>query len=420
MKLLNKTGIYTIFGAAIVFVLGGFIFYFFINREINIELIEKLYQEKYKIEDQLAKFDSLPQLILQPSDPVEFKEAKAEQYKRGYEYADTLVFNKYEQENVPSRQIRFYAKSKKQTYYVIISKSLLESEDLAEVISKAIVILFLIFLFFIFLLNRFISKKVWKPFFDNLITIREFDITGIKQLELKGSDINEFKLLNKVILNMTNKIQSDYKSLKEFTENASHEIQTPLAIIKSKLELLIQQENYKEEQMEAIQSVYDAANRLSRLNQALILLAKIENHQFEKREQIDLSEVVKKHISNFKELIEAKEIKLEQDIENHVKLKINPVLADVLISNLLTNAIKHNVEKGEINLKLTKNELMVSNTGAELKIDPLELFDRFKKDNVSSESLGLGLSIVKKIIESENLRISYTFKNPSHIIQIKF
>ena len=218
---------------------------------------------------------------------------------------------------------------------------------------------------------------------------------------------------------MTNKIQGDYKSLKEFTENASHEIQTPLAIIKSKLELLIQQENFKEEQMQAIQSVYDAANRLSRLNQALILLTKIENHQFEKREQIDLTEVVKKHILNFKELIEAKEIRLNHTIEGDVKLKINPVLADVLISNLLTNAIKHNVEKGEINLSLSKNELTVSNTGAELKINPLELFDRFKKDSVSSESLGLGLSIVKKICDSEKFTISYECLNKLHSLKIK-
>ncbi len=420
MKLLNKTGIYTILGSALVFVLGGFIFYNFLNMEINTELAEKLYQEKYKIESQLQKLDSLPALILEPSDPVQFEEVEANEFKTEFKFVDTLIYDKYEDENVPSRQIRFYAKAKAKIYYVIISKSLLESEDLVDVITKALAILFVIFLFFIYLLNRFVSKKIWSPFFVNLNKIKEFDLSALKPLQLENSDINEFKQLNQVILNMTSKMQGDYKSLKEFSENASHEIQTPLAIIKSKLELLIQSESLKEDQMQAIQSVYDAANRLSRLNQALILLSKIENHQFEKREQINFSELIKKHISNFSELIEAKEIKLKQSVQNNVILTINPILADILISNLITNAIKHNAEKGEIEIKLLADSFLISNTGEDLKANPLELFERFKKENTGSESLGLGLSIVKKIIESEKLLIEYSYQKPNHIIQIKF
>ena len=278
----------------------------------------------------------------------------------------------------------------------------------------------LILLVTLFLINRFFLNKLWKPFNTTLQQIKQFNLSGRNNINLEQSKITEFTELNHAVSIMTNRVSQDYDEIKNFTENASHEIQTPLAIIKSKLELLSQSENLKEEQMNTIQSVYEATNRLSKLNQSLILLTKIDNQQFRESEEVNISILINKHLSNYEELIAAKLITIKKNIEDNVKMNMNETLAEILIANLITNAIKHNIDKGIIEITLTNNRLCISNTGIPLECDPSELFERFKKDKVSSESLGLGLSIVKKICERYGYRINYNYSDLLHTTSINF
>ena len=209
----------------------------------------------------------------------------------------------------------------------------------------------------------------------------------------------------------------DYEEIKSFTENASHEIQTPLSIIKSRLELL-SQSDLSEDQMNTIQSVYEATNRLSKLNQSLILLTKIDNQQFSESEEVNMSILINKHLSNYEELISAKLITIKKNIRDNVKININETLAEILVSNLITNAIKHNIDKGVIEIILTGHQISISNTGIPLQSESSELFERFKKDKVSSESLGLGLSIVKKICERYGFTVTYHYSDLLHTVSI--
>jgi len=272
----------------------------------------------------------------------------------------------------------------------------------------------------LFLINRLFLNNLWKPFNTTLQQIKQFNLSGKEKLHLEQSNISEFTELNNAVTIMTNRVSQDYDEIKNFTENASHEIQTPLAIIKSKLELLSQSENLKEEQMNTIQSVYEATNRLSKLNQSLILLTKIDNQQFKESEEVNISILINKHLSNYEELIAAKLITIKKNIDDNVKMNMNETLAEILISNLITNAIKHNIDNGIIEITLTNNYFSISNTGIPLQSDPSELFERFKKDTVSSESLGLGLSIVKKISERYGYEINYHYSDTLHTTSIKF
>jgi len=219
---------------------------------------------------------------------------------------------------------------------------------------------------------------------------------------------------------MSKKLQQDYRSLKEFNENASHEIQTPLAIIKSKLELLIQNEALDEDQMRIINSVYEATNRMSRLNQGLLLISKIDNNQFPRAEKINFQQLIEKNLEHFEELISLKKIRVTVSFSKKVEHEMNKTLAEILVSNLLSNAIRHNLEEGEISVTMDAENLTISNTGHPLTLSPGELFERFRKSDRNSESAGLGLAIVKRILLIYNYHISYTVNGPTHQLKISF
>jgi signal transduction histidine kinase len=242
----------------------------------------------------------------------------------------------------------------------------------------------------------------------------------MKPTSLGKSGIKEFDILNGFINQMTEKVSADYKNLKEFTENASHELQTPLAITKGKLELLLQQENLTQEQIDLIESSYASITHMSKLNKSLTLLSKIENEEFSNTESINISSELNKALDDFSDLIKLKNLDLESNIKEEVITKNDKTLIKVLINNLLQNAIRHNNEGGRIIIELSENQLIIKNTGAGLDIPGEQLFERFKKGIHTEKNSGLGLSIVHKICEISQYRISYDIEDEWHKIIITF
>ncbi|MBK6834145.1 MAG: hypothetical protein IPG89_07685 [Bacteroidetes bacterium] len=218
---------------------------------------------------------------------------------------------------------------------------------------------------------------------------------------------------------MTEKISNDYEKLKNFTENASHELQTPLAIIKGKTELLMQTQGLTEEQSKLISEIDQTSNRLKKLNQTLLLLSKIENNQFKNEKSIDFSEILKSKLEQIEDLIKIKNIKLNAQIESSSQ-NINPVLADILISNLLSNALRYTPENGAISIQLNSKEFLISNNGNPLKFGGDKIFDRFHKEGESSESTGLGLALVKQIAVINKQGINYQYSNNMHFFTYIF
>ena len=220
---------------------------------------------------------------------------------------------------------------------------------------------------------------------------------------------------------MTTKLTSDYLSLKEFSENASHEMQTPLAIIQSKLELLFQKQDIGEENLKAVNSAYQAVNRLSKLHHELNLLTRIENQEYRDLESIDLKSFLENQIENFSDILELKNIELNRSIVSDLKVNANTYLLEILFSNLFSNAIKHNLAKaGKINIELKEKTFTISNTGMEPEYALDSLFERFKKGKPGAESTGLGLALVKQICSVHGFNISYSFHNKLHILKLEF
>ncbi|HUS03130.1 MAG TPA: HAMP domain-containing sensor histidine kinase [Chitinophagaceae bacterium] len=418
MKLLTKYNRVNIITTVIVLLISAICYYFLITSVLINQLDKDLKIEEQEVKDFIIENNQLPDPTNYKDEQEEFLPTTNEKVKRRFSSMD--IFNKEHHENVAYRQLEFPLLFSGKQYRILIRKSEEETDDLIRfilTITLGILVILLITLFFI---NRFFLNQLWKPFNITLEQVKQFNLSGKEKVLLPQSDITEFTELNNAVNIMTSRAIQDYNEIKSFTENASHEIQTPLAIIKSKLELLSQTENLKEEQMNTIQSGYEAANRLSKLNQSLILLTKIDNQQFRESEDVDVSLLLNGQLSNYEELISAKSITVKKNIPDKIIMNMNEALAEILISNLITNAIKHNIDSGTIEINLTGTGLSVSNTGMPLESLPSELFERFKKDKVSSESLGLGLSIVKKICERYCYHVNYNYSDPLHTTRINF
>jgi signal transduction histidine kinase len=417
MKLLSTYNRVNVLVTIVVLLLSAFFYYFFIEAALIHQLDKNLVVEENEITGFIHENDQLPE-------PV-FSEDEQEIYTPGTgnikrKISTVEIHNKEHDENIFYRQLEFPVTVKGKIYRVDVRKSKEETEDLVQLILKitfAIVVLLLITLFII---NRFVLSKLWKPFNTTLQQIKQFNLSEKDEVYLEQTNINEFTELNTAVKIMTKKASSDYDEIKSFTENASHEIQTPLAIIKSRLELLSQSESLGEEDMNTIQIISETTNRLSKLNQSLLLLTKIDNKQFKETEQVNISDMMFHVLDNYEELLHAKQIIVIKTIEQGIKLVVNETLAEILITNLLTNAIKHNIEKGVIEIGLNKKHLLVSNTGAVLNAEPSVFFERFKKGCSSNDSLGLGLSIVKKICVSYGFTVTYNYSKPLHKININF
>lgn len=427
MKLLSKTNRYYILAALAVFLIGTLVFYVMLNQIMDNEANEQLLIEKQQVVQQIDILEQAPppgitagdQIKIEPYDTLQYEGLSRPQneYKR-----DISKFVKENGEILPFRELSFLHEVKRQgqkskAYRITITKALFEDDDLIMTIVKSMLILFLLLLVVMFEINKRISRKLWKPFYDSLQKLEVFNISKDYPLQFQTSGIQEFDELNHTLETITHKISKDYHSLKEFSENASHEIQTPLAVIKSKLELLIQDEKLGETQMKLISDAYESASRLSRLNQALILLTRISNKQYLETKHIVLNEVILQKLDHFKELITHKNISLTNDLQSSLTAQMNPVLADILLSNLIGNAIKHNTVGGWLNISTTTHTLIISNAGEPLISDPDKLFERFRKDH-TSDSLGLGLAIVKQICETSTISIRYTCEGNTHTLRL--
>jgi len=330
------------------------------------------------------------------------------------------VLSKHDHEKELRRTIEFNIHAEGNWYLVSVSKSLEGTDKLIQVIIAITVSVILLILMVTFIINRIILKKLWQPFYETLQHLQHFDLSKSKKINFNATGIDEFQYLNSILDEALTKAQKDYQSLKEFTENASHELQTPLAVVQSKLDLLIQNEKLSETESKTIQAAYDAVQNLKKINQSLLLLTKIENNQFSEKTTVDISQQLQKKINQFSELWKAKNIEPQINLQP-VKLSINTQLADILLNNLLGNATRHNFQNGNIIIDLQAKNLTVVNSGPGNAIDEKILFNRFSKANHSGESFGLGLSIIKQICDTSNFICSYSFQQPNmHAFAVKW
>lgn len=419
MKLLTKTNLNFLTISLFIFMFGVGTFYYLLRYQVNENINYELEKRKHGITNQLGSAHSSNKEPINPNEQIIVKPYFAESNNIS-SYSDTVLYDSETQRYVPYRKLGFITNFNNQSYYIQIFKSLEETDMLIVRIFLITTILIILMIIILLLLNRITSRNAWNAFYETIDTLSKYDINSQNDLSLKKADVKEFDDLNNVLKKMTDKIKEDYVNLKEYTENASHELQNPLAIINAKMELLLQSGDLSENQYKAVVAAYEASNRLSRLNKTLLLLAKIENRQFPESEEIQPDLKIDSQIEYFEDLILSKGIMIKKEYHNPSKISMNPFLSEILFSNLIKNAIRHNFENGELDIELSEKTLTISNTGPLLKIDPKSVFERFNKSSSSPDSIGLGLALVKKICEIYGFNPSYNYENERHQFVIAF
>lgn len=305
--------------------------------------------------------------------------------------------------------------------YILTSRiPMIEKHDLIRTLTSQYGLLFFVILISLSVVFYFMSKRLWRPFHSTLSKIQDFSLEKGEQPQFNSTDTAEFVQLNSILNDLISDNLSSYKKQKEFIENASHELQTPLAVFKSQLDMLLQQPDISQEQMDIIQSLYSVSSRMTRLNKNLLLLARIDNDQYLHMEDIDFVQTLYAQLLYLRERAESNEIKVNVEIENPLNIHANRILVESLITNLIVNAIRYNTENGTINMRVVDGGFVISNTGAAQALDKERVFRRFNRTSEEKKGNGLGLSIVHEICKMHGWNIQYDYQNNLHTFIVQF
>lgn len=420
MKLLTKSTYYFLVLSFVATVAGGGVLYLTIKKVIYKQIDLSLKTEKSIIEDQIRTNDTIPDFAATFGHQIEVKLLN-NRIREFQAIRDTDIYDPDTDALVPFRYIYFCGNTNLNKGFIInIYQTISEKNELLRDISLYLFFLFFSLLLITILINYLIARELWRPFYESVRSAGEFDIQSDHPLELPSTNIEEFNELNDMFLSMTRKMRNDYLNLKEFNENASHEIQTPLAVIRSKTDLLMQQKKLSKESLNLVKSINEATTKLFKLNQGLLLISKIDNQVFHETRLLSLKEITEKAIDNYREILDLRNISVETETISDSRVVMNETLADILISNLLSNAVRFNDCGGFIRCRFDNSELSISNSGPALTTDPENLFRRFQKHSDNPQSVGLGLSIVRRIADSYGMSISYKYSNSVHTLLLKF
>ncbi len=420
-KLLNKTLHYYVVFGILFFAIAIPSFYFFVDKNYVHEIDEYL-----TLQQERAWNNSLQTLTIEEisvwnhfnNDKIILPDSAQQQPTI---FFTKKYYNEQEKENQFYRVSYSKIKIEGKPYILEIRFNIYEAKRNIESGITIQLLLFLCLIFGFVLITRLIYKKLWKPFYQTLRQIEQFNIRKYESPHFPETSTQEFFQLNQALEKLINNNLQAYKIQKEFTENASHEMQTPLAIFQSKLDILLQQPNLTEEQLAIIQSLYTATSRLVRMNKNLLLLAKLDNLQFLETQPLNISEVIEESLSFLSEQAEANNIQIKSNIvSSDITVRVNKVLLESLINNLITNAIKHNIPQGIISIAFKDNRLVILNTGTEKPLDETILFRRFCRMSEKTKGSGLGLAIVQQICNLYNWQVSYSFQEGNHQFIVTF
>ncbi len=409
----------------LLFLVGiwGVLFYFAIIEEVTdetedrLENIRDIVVGKALINPEILNSnDSIIQIyIFRPISPE-----KARKYEE--RFYDSTMYIESEDEWEPVRVMKSSFLASNGSFYEIeIRMSTLEREDMIEAIFTYLITLYILLMICIVIGNKILLQKALTPLHKLL---KWFDriMPGEPVPPLNNeTKISEFKKLNAAALAMSTRSEKAYQEQKSFIENASHELQTPLAIALGKLELLAEEEATTKKQLVEIDEVYQTLNRAVRLNKALLLLSRINNSQYQETQKINLNELIDSIVHDLEEVYNYKNINLSVAHNHTCMVTMNENLAQILFTNLIKNAILHNMENGNVSITVMQNSLSISNSGSH-PLDDKRLFQRFyrAKDSTSESSNGLGLSIVKSITDLYHIRISYNYTQGQHTFLLSF
>ncbi len=425
MKLLNKSIQYLSVSILGIITVWSIIFYVNMLDDIKGKMDEGL--ENYKrIIIQNAKKDSsiLTKNYFDESFFTIQKINKQEAISRKDIYLDTtFLMQDADDDELESEPVRMLISSFEidgQYYKLKVANSMVDEDDLIENLLRDVIWLYVILITGIIFINNVVLRRLWKPFYEFLNQVKNFRLGSAQKLPNAQTNIREFTDLQNAVNTLLEHNINAFEQQKQFIGNASHELQTPLAIATNKLELLLENNDLKSEYAENIAEVYQIIQRLVRLNKSLLLLTKIENKQFLENQTVSINKIVRNCVDDLEDITDYKHIGIAIDETSELKTEMDVSLANIMISNLIKNAAFHNIENGKIEIYISNTSLKIFNTGKNMMLDEKQIFTRFYKSDSKINNTGLGLAIAKAIADLYGITIRYHFENSHHCFEVTF
>ncbi len=417
----NYTSRYIAVVILIVMAIWALLFYAFMMDEVydniddglknqKIEIIRAVYSDSTLLE---TKDFGINQFRITPS--VEKNVPVKDVFSREF------IFMPYDGEDEPYRVLRTsFNTADGAPYSLEIRTSTVEEDDYLINLAISLTVLYIVIVLSILMVNYYVLSKAWKPFTRILHNLNEYRFGEVTSFIPVVTNVKEFEVLNANIESMIARNEKAFDNQKVFLENASHELQTPLAITINKLELVLSDESLSEEQMIKIADAKKSLLRMVNLNKSLLMLSRIDNDQYNSVGQVNGNTLLLDIINELKEIIEFKGLSIDVNIQGEFTVNMNTNLASILFSNLIRNAIKYNMDEGKIMVDISVNEIRISNTSNSGALNPDYIFERFYKGKQDNQSNGLGLSIVSSILNKYPfLTLQYLYVDDLHTFSIK-
>ena len=421
MKLFYRVLMHLLVGIVVILVGWAVVFYMGIMEEINDEVDDSL--EDYT---ELIITRSLAGKELPAHDSGSNNQYYLREVEPSYAlsrpaifYRDSMVYISEKKETEPARILTTLFKDKEGTYFeVAVYTPTIEKKDLRQAIFQLLVGLFVSLLVAILLINVWVFRRSMRPFY-RLVDWLDHSRLGKKNVPLENpTHTTEFRKLNEAVMRYATHSEEVFEQQKQFIGNASHELQTPLAICQNRLEMLMEDETLSELQMEEILKTYQTLEYVSKLNKSLLLLSKIDSSQFVETSEVCINEVLHRYVDDYCEVYDYRGIRLTVEEKGEFRIRMNETLAVVLVTNLLKNAFVHNIDKGEIRIVITSSGIRFGNTGNGEPLDGKRIFERFYQGKKKEGSTGLGLAIVDAVCRQYQLRVSYSAVDGMHCFEV--
>lgn len=334
-------------------------------------------------------------------------------------FEDRQVYIPEKRETEPARTLTMtFSDSNDQVYLLTVSTPTFERQDLLLAVFWHLVALYVILTLSILAVTALIFNYSMRPLYRLLQWLDGYNLgNGVDDLPM-CTHITEFKKLTESARSTIERAEKYYERQKQFIGNASHELQTPLAVLGTRIEWMIDNTQLTEEQFAELTKMRQSLHRLSRLNRTLLLISKIENAQFNEKHDVDVVELIENELEIYKEIYAGKEIVCGTALPARFIVSMDESLATTLVTNLIKNAFLHTADGGTIDISLKDGTLTVSNSGEEA-LDTTRLFDRFYTSGKSG-STGLGLALVKSIAEFYRFGLDYSFTHGRHCFGVIF
>lgn len=421
MRLLHVITLRLSLLATLILFCWSVFFYYTIMNEVNDEVDDSLEDYAEMIIIRSVRNEALPTASSGSNNQFFLREITPQYAAQTphVRYEDRDVFIEEKDEFEPARVLTYIFQNDDGKFFELeVSTPHIDKKDLRGAIFYWIVFLFLAILLCILLLNLWTIGHSMRPLRKLLRWLDKYRVGEDNRPLDNPTKIYEFRKLNEVVKESIERTEVAYEQQKMFIGNASHEMQTPLAICNSRLEMLLEDPSLTERQMEEIVKTRQTLEQLSRMNRSLLLLTKIDNGQFADVADVNFTESIQRLLPDYEMVYASKNIRLQTELQGDFIVRMDESLAQTLLSNLLKNAFVHNHEGGEITIKATTDSLLFENTGAPESLNKDYIFERFYHSSDNRQSLGLGLAVVKAICQRYGLRIDYAFNNGKHAFTI--